>query len=234
MANSRAEAVAALEARLGHAFQDRALLEQALTHPSVGEGGERQAAPDYNRLEFLGDRVLGLLTAEKLMADYPEANEGQLSSRLHALVDKPACARVAERLDIGPALRLSPGETKQGGRLRQNALGDAVEAVLAAVYLDGGLDPSRRLYLDAWSEEFLAPPARADANPKSALQEWALSLALPLPTYEIVERTGLDHAPTFTVVVRVEGVEPETGRGRSRQDAEKAAARGLLKREGVT
>lgn len=234
--NARAAAVDALERRLGHAFRNRSLLEQALTHPSVGEGGgggERRLE-DYNRLEFLGDRVLGLLTAEKLMADYPEADEGDLSSRLHALVDKPTCAQAAERLGVGPALRLSPGETKQGGRRRMSALGDAMEAVLAAVYLDGGYEAARKVYLDGWSEAFNAPPTRARSNPKSALQEWALGQGKPLPRYTILGRIGPDHAPIFTIEVEVDGVAPINAKARSRQEAEKAAATALLEREGIS
>ena len=138
MADRRAEAVRALSRRLGHAFRDPALLDLALTHASVGEGAERDARgrlfSDNQRLEFLGDRVLGLLVADRLMRDYPEADEGEMSSRLHALVDKAACARVAEAIGVGDAMRLSPGEAKQGGRRREGVLGDAMEAILAAAW----------------------------------------------------------------------------------------------------
>ncbi|MDP1778034.1 MAG: ribonuclease III domain-containing protein, partial [Brevundimonas sp.] len=140
MADRRAEAVQVLRRRLGHDFRDPALLDLALTHASVGEGAERDARgrpfADNQRLEFLGDRVLGLLVADRLVRDFPGADEGEMSSRLHALVDKAACARVAEALGVGDALRLSPGETKQGGRRREGVLGDAMEALLAAVWLD--------------------------------------------------------------------------------------------------
>lgn len=235
--NQRAQAVAALADRLGHAFRDPDLLERALTHASVGEGAGqaegRKPVQDNQRLEFLGDRVLGLLTAERLMRDFPTADEGEMSSRLHGLVDKAACARVAEALGVGPAMRLSPGETKQGGRRREGVLGDAMEAILAAVFYDGGLDAARRVFEHAWAAELAAPPARAVSNPKSALQEWALGQGRPLPSYRVVERTGSDHAPIFTVEAAVQGLEPLTGKGRSRQDAEKAAATALLQREGV-
>lgn len=237
MADRRAEAVAALTRRLGHPFRDPGLLEKALTHPSVGEGAGRDARgrpfADNQRLEFLGDRVLGLLVAERLMRDFPEADEGEMSSRLHGLVDKPACARVAETMGVGAALRLSPGEAKQGGRRREGVLGDAMEAILAAVYLDGGLDAARNVFTEAWDAEFRAPAAPALKNPKSALQEWALGQGRPLPRYAVVSTKGPDHAPTFTVEVSVAGLEPLTAEGRSRQDAEKAAASALLKREGV-
>jgi ribonuclease-3 len=235
MPNARAEAVAALVRRLGHAFMDRALLERALTHSSVAEGAPPDAGGlrDNERLEFLGDRVLGLLVAERLSADFPAADEGQLSSRLHALVDKTACARVGERLGVGAALRLSAGETKSGGRKKAGLIADAVEALLAAVYLDGGLEAARAVFQRAWAEELSAPPAPALANPKSALQEWAQAQGRALPAYRVAGRAGSDHAPTFTVEVSVEGVEPLTAQGRSRQEAEKAAATAMLKREGV-
>lgn len=235
MANIRAEAVEALQRRIGHVFRDRALLERALTHASVGEGAPTgvHGPRDNERLEFLGDRVLGLLTAERLSADYPLADEGQLSARLHALVDKAACARVGEAWGVGPALRLSAGETKTGGRRKAGVIADAVEAILAAVFLDAGLDAARTVFAAAWAEELAAPSSRELTNPKSALQEWAQGQGRPLPSYRVTDRTGSDHAPTFTVEVLVEGVAPLTARGRSRQDAEKAAAVAMLQREGV-
>ena len=235
MANTRTEAVAALETRLGHSFKDKALLERALTLASVGEGAPVgiHGPRDNERLEFLGDRVLGLLVAERLSAEFPTADEGQLSSSLHALVDKTACARVGEALGVGPALRLSPGETKTGGRRKAGVIADAVEAILAAVYLDGGLDAARTFFNAAWADELSAPPSRTVTNPKSALQEWAQGKGRPLPTYRVADRTGSDHAPTFTVEVSVQDVQPLTAQGRSRQEAEKAAATALLKREGV-
>lgn len=236
MANGRTGAVAELVRRLGYDFADVALLERALTHASVGEGVAPQthkAPRDNERLEFLGDRVLGLLVASRLHEDFPDADEGQLSSRLHALVDKEACARVGARLAIGQALRLSPGETKSGGRRKGGLMADAVEAVLAAVFLDGGLDAARSVFAQAWAEELKRTPDRAVANPKSVLQEWAQGQGRPLPSYRIVARSGSDHAPTFKVETAIEGFEPATAEGRSRQDAEKAAATAMLKREGV-
>ncbi|GAA0636156.1 ribonuclease III [Brevundimonas lenta] len=237
MPDRRAEAVAALKGNLGHDFRDPSLLEQALTHASVGEGAERDARgrpfADNQRFEFLGDRVLGLLVADRLMRDFPSADEGEMSTRLHALVDKAACARVAETMGVGPAMRLSPGETKQGGRRREGVLGDAMEAILAAIWLDAGIEAARDVFEKAWAAELAAPPKRSLSNPKSTLQEWALGQGRPLPTYRIVERTGSDHAPTFTVEASVAGYAPLTAQGRSRQDAEKAAATALLQREGV-
>ena len=237
MGDRRAEAVAALARNLGHDFRDPSLLDQALTHASVGEGAGRDARGrpflDNQRMEFLGDRVLGLLVADRLMRDLPAADEGEMSSRLHALVDKATCARIAEALGVGDAMRLSPGEAKQGGRRREGMLGDAMEAILAAVWLDGGMEAARSLFERVWAAELAAPPCKSLTNPKSALQEWALGQGKPLPTYRIVDRTGSDHAPTFTVEASVAGYPPLTAQGRSRQDAEKAAAIGLLQREGV-
>lgn len=228
--NSRAEAVSALEARLGHAFNDRELLERALTHASVGEGNRR--VRDNERLEFLGDRVLGLLAAEHVTETYQEVREGQLNVKLVGLVNKGACARVARRLGLGPALRLAPGETKTGGREKDTILGDACEALLGAVYLDGGLDAARGLFAREWADEFVALDEPRVADPKSQLQQWALQAKRQLPIYRVVERSGPDHAPAFLVEVRVDHLPPATAEGKSRQEAEKAAALAMLQREG--
>ncbi|MBC6980694.1 ribonuclease III [Caulobacter sp. 17J80-11] len=227
----RAKAVADLEQKLGHVFNDRDLLERALTHSSVGEGARRVI--DYERLEFLGDRVLGLLAAERLIDAYPKAKEGELSPKLQALVNREACARAARRMGVGPALRLSPGETKTGGRDKDTILGDACEALMAAVYIDGGMEASRAMFGTFWADEFAHLDAPKVKDVKSRLQEWAQGKGRPLPTYEVVNREGPDHAPTFTVEVKVEGVKPERAAGRSRQEAEKAAATAMLEREGL-
>jgi ribonuclease-3 len=228
--NDRADAVDALERRLGRAFQDRGLLERALTHASVGGGAGK--VRDNEVLEFIGDRVIGLLAAERLAALYPEAPEGDLTIRLHGLVNRDACARVARRMDVGPALRLAGGETKTGGREKDSILSDACEAVMAAVFQDGGLDAAREVFVDLWSEEFAEIDAVQPRDPKTALQEWVQSLGKPLPHYRLAARQGPDHAPTFCVVVEVEGLAPTSAEGRSRREAEKAAAAELLKREG--
>ncbi len=237
MADRRSEAVRALTRALGHDFGDPSLLERALTHPSVGEGAAHDAVGrpilDNQRLEFFGDRVLGLLVAERLMRDYPQANEGEMSARLHGLVDKAACARVGEAAGVGPALRMSPGESKQGGRRRDGILADAVEAILAAVYFDGGIEAARSVFERLWKAELANPSSRSLSNPKSALQEWSLKVGRGLPAYRVVERTGSDHAPTFRVEVTISGTDALTAEGRSRQEAEKAAALALMKREGV-
>jgi ribonuclease-3 len=228
--NARAEAIASLETRIGYAFRDRELLERALTHASVGEGSRR--VRDNERLEFLGDRVLGLLAAEHVTNSYPLVREGQLNTKLVALVNKGACARVARRVGLGPALRLAPGESKTGGREKDTILGDACEALLGAVYLDGGMEAARGLFAREWAEEVAALDEPRVADPKSQLQQWALQVKRQLPIYRVVDRSGPDHAPAFTVEVRVDHLEPATADGKSRQEAEKAAALALLQREG--
>ena len=228
--NGRAEAIGALEARIGYQFTDRELLERALTHASVGEGNRR--VRDNERLEFLGDRVLGLLAAEHVTDSYPSVREGQLNTKLVGLVNKGACARVARRIGLGPALRLAPGETKTGGREKDTILGDACEALLGAVYLDGGMEAARALFAREWAEEFVALDEPRVSDPKSQLQQWALQVKRQLPIYRVVDRSGPDHAPAFTVEVRVDHLEPATADGKSRQEAEKAAALAMLQREG--
>ena len=188
---------------------------------------------DNEVLEFIGDRVIGLLAAERLAEIYPLAAEGDLTIRLHGLVNRDACARVARRMELGPALRLAGGETKTGGRDKDSILSDACEAVMAAVYQDGGLLAAREVFLALWAEEFDdgATPL-SPRDPKTALQEWAQAQGKPLPAYTVAARSGPDHAPVFTVAVAVEGLEPATAGGRSRREAEKAAAAALLQREG--
>ena len=232
--SDRAAAVAALAARLGHAFADETLLERALTHASVGDGAvapKRGQPRDNERLEFLGDRVLGLLTAEALIARFPEASEGELAPRLNALVSRDACARVARRLELGPALRLAAFETKSGGRDKGSILAGACEAVMAALYEDGGLEAARAFYAAAWAQEIEALPAMGQQlEVKLALQQWAQKLGRPLPAYTVLAREGPDHAPTFTVEVVVEGAQAAQGVGGSRQSAEKAAAQAMWDR----
>jgi ribonuclease-3 len=219
----RAAAVAELEGRLGHSFGDRALLERALTHASVGakEG-------DNERLEFLGDRVLALVMAETLLAADAVAEAGPLSKRLHVLVSRDACAEVGAALGIGPALRLAGGETKRGAREQARFLADACEAVIGALYLDAGLDIAKARVLAAWAPLMARPHDERSANPKSRLQEWAAEAGRSAPVYRLVGRTGPDHAPMFTVEVEISGTPAASAIAGSRQAAEKAAALALL------
>ncbi len=227
--NARTLAIAGLQSRLGHPFADPELLERALTHASVGDGTRR--VKDNERLEFLGDRVLGLLIAQHLIEAFPDEQEGNLSKRLHVLVSRKTCASVARRIDLGPALRLPGGETKRGARDQDTILADACEALIAALYLDAGLERARSILIPLWAPEVAALETEGFANPKSELQEWALGLKKPTPAYALIERKGPDHAPVFTIEASVEGFAPERGSGRSRQMAETAAARALLRRE---
>jgi ribonuclease-3 len=229
--NARAEAVAELQRRVGHHFADAELLERALTHSSVGDGARE--VRHNERLEFLGDRVLNLCAAERLMALYPDVREGEMSRLLASLVNYHACARIARKAGLQDALRLSASATKVGARQSDAVLGDACEALIAALYVDGGLEAARAFFLKFWQDEFDRLDEPEVKDPKTQLQEWAQGRGLPLPNYAIVSRDGPDHAPCFTVEVAVEGFPPERAQGRSRQDAEKAAAQTmLLKREG--
>lgn len=226
--NRRAEAAAELAARMGHDFRDRSLFERALTHSSAGHGARKVA--DNERLEFLGDRVLGLIIADALHARAPNATAGELSKRQAGLVSRTACARAARDLDLGPALRMPGGETRRGGREHETILADACEAVIAAVYLDAGLEAARALVLKVWAPMFDEPVDLAAANPKSALQEWAAAAGRPPPAYDTVERSGPDHQPRFRVRVSLSGETAVEGEGGSVQAAQKAAALTLLSR----
>jgi ribonuclease-3 len=230
--NARAAAVQELERKLGYEFKDRALFERALTHASVGEGAVSVANNEV--LEFVGDRVLGLLAAEALSARYPKATEGELARRLNRMVSREACAQVAEAIDAGPALRMSGSATKVGARERASVLGGACEAIIAAVYQEGGLEAARALFDRHWGALLDADEHTPDRrDPKTALQEWAHAAGRTFPAYQVISRTGLDHAPIFIVEASVAGFDPANGQGTSRREAEKAAALAILTREGV-
>jgi ribonuclease-3 len=224
--NARTAAIADLESRIGHSFSDRALLERALTHASVGDGAREVG--HYERLEFLGDRVLNLVAAEVLMARDPDAREGEMSRRLAALVNYQTCARVARGLGLAPALRVSASAAKVGARDSDTVLGDACEALIGALYIDAGLPAARSFFEQFWQAEFEGLAAPGVRDPKTRLQEWAQGQGLPLPAYRVVGRTGPDHAPSFTVEVVIPGFDPERAEGRSKQEAEKAAAGVML------
>jgi ribonuclease-3 len=219
-----------LEAALGYQFKSRANLDRALTHSSIRAGEER--GDDNERLEFLGDRVLGLAIAELLLEQDQTASEGALARRFNRLVRKEACARVARALDLGAALLLSAAEDDSGGRNKDTILADAVEALLAAVFLEAGYGVVRDVVRQRWLPLLeVLPDAIADA--KSMLQEWAQGQGLPLPRYVEIARDGPDHAPRFTSEVSIEGRKPARGTGASKRAAEQAAATAMLEREGV-
>lgn len=221
-ADAGASGVADLEVALGHRFRDSKRLIQALTHGSVG-GGPRS----YERLEFLGDRVLSLVVAHMLYDRFRTEPEGSLARRHTALVRGETLARVARTLDLPRWMRLSRGEEDLGGRDNPALLADVCEAVLGALYLDAGYDTTDRFIRRHWAplmDEDLAPPKDA----KTTLQEWAQGRGLPLPVYETVATTGPAHAPTFTVAARVEGQPSATANGSSKRQAEQRAAAALM------
>lgn len=211
-----------LSKALGHPFRQPAFLAEALTHPSVAG----RAAHGYQRLEFLGDRVLGLVVADLLFRRYPDDDEGALSRRHAALVRADTLADVAEAIDLGAYLALSAGEASAGARGNRALLADACEAVIGALYVDGGLAAAAAFIERHWSARLAADEPARDA--KTALQEWAQGRGLPLPDYRTLSRTGPDHAPLFTVEARVEGLTPATAEGPSKRAAEQAAAALLL------
>jgi ribonuclease-3 len=225
----RKAAIADLEERLGYAFTDPDLLERALTHVSAPNAGPSQS---YQRLEFLGDRVLGLAVADLLVAAFPAASEGELSRRLSELVRWESCAEIALAWDLGPHLRLGTGEVQSGGRRNPAILADVAEAVIGAAFLDGGYPAAKALVERAFADAVTAP-RRPLRDPKSALQEWAQARGLPTPTYTTLEQIGPDHAPQFRILVKVKGLESGVGVGQSKRVAEQDAARGVLLREGV-
>jgi ribonuclease-3 len=227
--NRRAAAVEALENRLGHRFADRALLERALTHASASQGARK--LPDNERLEFLGDRVLGLVMAHALVLRDGDAPAGVLSKRLAGLVSRQACARAARAAGLGDALRLQGGESRRGARDHETILADACEAVIAALYLELGLDAAAPIVLALWAPLIEEPVDHATADPKSALQEWAAACGKAPPVYRLVSRTGPDHQPQFTLEVSIDDDAPAVGVGGSLQAAQKAAALRLLMRQ---
>ncbi len=219
-----------LETRLGYRFKDRALLERALTHSSVRTGKSKRG--DNERLEFLGDRVLGLAIAELISEAFATATEGELARRYNWLVRGETCAEIARWLGLGPFLILSDSEAESGGREKETILADACEAVLAAVFAEGGFDAAREVIRTLWGAHVEKLPTEA-ADPKSALQEWAQGQGLDLPAYTEIAREGPDHAPRFTAEVKIKGRRPARGEGASKRAAEQAAATALLSREGV-
>ncbi len=223
---------AEVQDRVGHRFRDASLLERALTHASVLDSRADAAEADYERLEFLGDRVLSLVIAELLFTTFPRATEGELHRRHAALVRKETCAEVAVAAGLDVAIRLGPGEVLSGGRAKGTILGDVCEAVIGALYLDGGMEPARR-FIDSHWRSRLSGATRAARDAKTALQEWAQGRGMPTPTYAISGQSGPQHAPRFTVSVAIVGLAPGQGEGNTRREAEQAAAALVLEREGV-
>jgi len=221
----------ALEDRISYRFNDPVLLEQALTHISA-LSGPRNRAGSYQRLEFLGDHVLGLVISDMLFRAFPKADEGEMSRRLADLVRKEACADVAREIDVGSAIRLGASESNAGGRSRTAILADVCEALVGAVYIDGGYQAASELIARLWGPRMRAP-TRPLRDPKTVLQEWAQARGLPTPTYREVERKGPDHDPEFRVTVELPDSKAAEGLGRSKRAAEQSAAAAMLKHVGV-
>ncbi len=227
MATVRVKAEALAE-RIGHRFADPELLRRALTHASaVGKDHDNN-----ERMEFLGDRVLGLIIAEMLFERFPGESEGHLARRLNGLVRQETCADVAREIGIPDAIRTAQNEPT--GKLSQNTsvLGDACEALIAAIYIDAGLDAARRFIVAHWESRIGEVTGNA-RDPKTALQEWAMGRGIAVPDYVEISRTGPDHDPDFIIEVRVVGHAPATAQGKSKRDASRGAAIAFLKRENI-
>lgn len=213
--------MSALAKSIGYEFRDASLLKLALTHPSLGKTASNQ------RLEFLGDMVLGLVIAELLYTLYPNEQEGELARRLAALVRGETLTEIAQEIGLGKAITMSAGEAAAGGREAASNLEDAVEALIGAIYLDGGLIAAKHFILPRWSERAKTQKA-APKDAKTSLQEWAQARGIPVPTYEVVEQKGPAHAPDFTVRVTVQGQDPKQATANSKRGAEQLAAQALL------
>ncbi|WP_421852251.1 ribonuclease III [Oricola sp.] len=222
------EALRELQERTGHQFLDHERLRRALTHASARDRGGR----DYERLEFLGDRVLGLCIAEMLMADFRAANEGELSVRLNQLVNADTLAEVSDELRLGDLIRAGSDVRQLRESHKKNLRADVVESLIATIYLDGGLDAVRPFIRRYWQDR-AATPTAARRDPKTELQEWAHREHAVTPTYDVLSRDGPDHDPVFRVAVAVGSLKPVEAEGRSKRSAEQAAAEKMLIREDV-
>jgi ribonuclease-3 len=225
--------LAALEDRLGHRFRDRELMARALTHLSAPAAGGQGRGQSYQRLEFLGDRVLGVVIAHMLYDAYPQASEGELSMRLAKLVRRETCAAVAQEWDVGPHVVMGQGEARAGGRKKAAILSDVCESLIGAVHLDGGFEAARALVVRSWQARMDAE-IEPERDAKTAVQEWAQARALAAPRYVEVARSGPAHAPHFIMHVVLDGYEPETGEASSKRAAEQAAAQAFLTRWSAT
>ena len=219
----------ALEAAIDYRFKNAALLDHALTHVSATTGDR---SGSYQRLEFLGDHVLGLVISDMLFRTFPKADEGEMSRRLADLVRRESCADVARAIDLGTALKLGASESNAGGRVRTAILADVCEALIGAVFLDGGYAAGAAMIERLWGERMRAP-VRPLRDPKTVLQEWAQARGLPTPVYREIGRTGPHHNPEFRVTVVLPNHEQVEGLGPSKRAAEQAAAAALLAHEGV-
>lgn len=216
---------------LNYAFTDKAVLLRALTHASFG-GGQSDATKTYQRLEFLGDRVLALVIADALSERFPKADEGELARRLNHLVRAETCAAIAKRIGLDRHVRTDDLDVTKPTRAASAVLADVCEAVIAALYTDGGMEPAKRFILTNW-QSFMDEADAARRDPKTALQEWAHARQKPTPTYRETSREGPDHAPVFEITLKVESYEPVVAQGTSKRDAQQLAAKTMLVREGA-
>lgn len=217
---------------LGHRFEDPALLTEALTHSSLDGGRKKKKhGPDNDRLEFLGDRVLGIVVADHLLRTFHDADAGALARRYNSLVRRETLAKIARGFDLGAYIRMSRAEEESGGRNKSAILADTCEAVIAAIYLDGGLDAAAAFIHRHW-DSLVGRDGQAGKDAKTALQEWAHARGHHPPRYEEVERSGPAHDPHFVVAASLDGFPPAQGEGSSKRRAQQAAAAALL--EAVT
>jgi ribonuclease-3 len=226
-------ALADLETRLGYKFRDAELAARALTHLSAPAIGAQGRLDSYQRLEFLGDRVLGLAVAEMLYQAFPQASEGELSMRLAALVRRETCAEVAKEWEVGPHVVLGLGEAQAGGRKKAAILSDIAESLIGAVFVEAGFEAARQLVARSWRTRMHAVE-EPERDAKTAMQEWAQARALDAPRYVEIDRSGPPHAPQFTIQVSLVGFEPAQGLASSKRAAEQAAAQAFMARQAGT
>ncbi len=207
---------------IGYSFKDESLLQTALTHSSTGHD------ENYERLEFLGDRVLGLAIASLLFKKFPNENEGDLAKRLAFLVQGETLAKLSSQISLGDYIIFSDAERDAGGAKNDHILADVFESVIGALYLDGGFAPCYTLIETQW-EGVLEVMKKPPQHPKTEIQEWAQAQGLPLPHYDIIGQSGLDHAPIFEIQLTVKGHAPISAKGRSRAEAEKLVAEIFMK-----
>lgn len=207
----------------GYIFKDEDLLREALTHPSL-EGGKQ-----YQRLEFVGDRVLGLVIAEWLFEYYPDVDEGGMASRHSNMVRRETLAEVAQTMKLAEFIHMAKSTEDNGGRNRPTILADACEAIIGAVNQDGGYEKARKLVRKFW-KKYISQDTIARRDAKTRLQEWVQARHIPIPNYVVVDRTGPAHDPYFTIEARINDMMPELGKGRSKREAEQDAASKVLSR----
>ena len=223
----KSEAIRSFEQRLGYEFSNLTLLVEALTHSSIASDFRK----DNQRLEFLGDRVLGLVMAEALLEIDQTAPEGTLAPRFNALVRKETCAEVARQIELGGVLKIGRSEMLSGGRRKDALLGDGMEAVIAAIYKDSGFEIAKTIIIKLWGDRI--KNVKVDArDPKTMLQEWAQARGQNPPTYEVISRSGPDHAPDFLVKVILASGETSEAMAGSKRQAEQMAAKALLQKIG--